>query len=274
LIVPESWSWDIASSLREEDGDREILGVFLELVIGGMFVSARITPGVGVDAKKLDGLRRIAATRKVVLEHRAKLLDIGRGVADGNPAIALAFPVRTHVSHSSFEKRSSEGVLLLGDVLVAHEESQDVVVAVECVHNASEAIELVLAPALVGLGELAGSAGRSHDATHGSDVGIKSVQVDEEVDASISECLHAAIMVGIGIDMIHAQGVGAELLHQLDISLALLRVDERILWAELIRDTCIMARLEHAIFQLKSVTSRRCVDRQSKQPNLRSMTHL
>jgi hypothetical protein len=104
-----------------------------------------------------------------------------------------------------------------------------------------------------------GYADRSRGATYGSDVGIKRVQVDEEVDASISERLHTAIMVGIGIDVVHTQGVGAEFLHQLDISLALLRVDERILRAELIRDTCIMARLEYATFEEKCVTSQKSV---------------
>ena len=44
-------------------------------------------------------------------------------------------------------------------------------------------------------------------------------------------------MVRVGINMIDAQSIGPELLHQLDIALALLRIDEGVIGSELVRNT-------------------------------------
>jgi hypothetical protein len=45
-------------------------------------------------------------------------------------------------------------------------------------------------------------------------------------------------MIGLGIDMVDANGVGSQLRHEFNVASALLRVDERIIRNELIRDTC------------------------------------
>lgn len=70
------------------------------------------------------------------------------------------------------------------------------------------------------------------------DLSVKSVEINKQVDASICQSFHAAVMIGLGIDMVDANGVGSQLRHEFNVASALLRVDERIIRNELIRDTC------------------------------------
>jgi hypothetical protein len=75
--------------------------------------------------------------------------------------------------------------------------------------------------------------------TYRQDVGVKGVQVNHEVDASVGKGLHAAVVVCVGVDMINTQRVGAELFHETRISLALLGVNERVFRSKLVRDAYI-----------------------------------
>jgi hypothetical protein len=45
-------------------------------------------------------------------------------------------------------------------------------------------------------------------------------------------------VVGICVNMVDAQSVGAELLHKLDIALTLLGVDQRVIRTKLVCNTC------------------------------------
>lgn len=69
---------------------------------------------------------------------------------------------------------------------------------------------------------------------------VEGVEVNQQIDAGISKSVHATVMVGTCIDVIDAQGVCAELLHELDIALALLCVDKRVIRAKLVSNTCRM----------------------------------
>ena len=71
------------------------------------------------------------------------------------------------------------------------------------------------------------------------DLGIESVQVDQGVDAGVLECAHAAVVVAGGLDVVDADRVGAEVGHQLGVAAALLRVDERVVLVELVRNACM-----------------------------------
>jgi len=44
-------------------------------------------------------------------------------------------------------------------------------------------------------------------------------------------------MVSLGIDMVHTDDIGAQGLHESSVQRALLRIDERIIWCELVRNT-------------------------------------
>lgn len=56
----------------------------------------------------------------------------------------------------------------------------------------------------------------------------KIIQVDEKIDASVVEGIHAALVVSRRIDMINSDHVGAQILHLLCIAFALVGVDQRV----------------------------------------------
>lgn len=65
---------------------------------------------------------------------------------------------------------------------------------------------------------------------------VERVQVQEEVDALVGEGLHASVVVGLGVHVVDADGVGAQLAHEGRIAFALRDVDEGIFGDELVRD--------------------------------------
>lgn len=83
------------------------------------------------------------------------------------------------------------------------------------------------------------------------DVGVKGVEVNQEIDTSVSKCLHASVVVRCIVNVVDAQSIGAELFHQLNIALALFGVDEGILRAELVRDA--LHKVLRAIFMKEFV---------------------
>ena len=66
---------------------------------------------------------------------------------------------------------------------------------------------------------------------------VKGIQVDKEVDSHVRKGLHTSAVVGGGVNMVHAYGVGIQFLHQLRIAFALCSIDERIKRDELIGDS-------------------------------------
>lgn len=70
------------------------------------------------------------------------------------------------------------------------------------------------------------------------DLCVKSVEINEQVDAGICQNFHAAVVIGMGINMVDADGVGPQFGHELNVASALFRVDEWIIGNELIRDAC------------------------------------
>ena len=71
-------------------------------------------------------------------------------------------------------------------------------------------------------------------------VGVEGVEVDPSVDAGVSEGGHAAVVVGGRVDVVDANGVGTEGLHQVGIEAALLGVDEGVIFGELVCDALSM----------------------------------
>jgi hypothetical protein len=68
-------------------------------------------------------------------------------------------------------------------------------------------------------------------------LGCEGIEIDEQVDTSVSKGRHAALVVGIGIHVVDSDGVGAQLGHAYDIALALGSVDKGIVGSQLIGDT-------------------------------------
>jgi hypothetical protein len=74
-----------------------------------------------------------------------------------------------------------------------------------------------------------------------SDIGLEAVQIDKGIDTAGREGIHTSSMISSAVDMIDTNGVGAELLHQSSITVALFSIDERIILDELISNTCIQS---------------------------------
>lgn len=62
------------------------------------------------------------------------------------------------------------------------------------------------------------------------------VQVNEKIDASLGESVHAALVIGCRVDMVDTDGIGAQVFHLLRITLALVCVNEGIGGKELVGD--------------------------------------
>jgi hypothetical protein len=66
---------------------------------------------------------------------------------------------------------------------------------------------------------------------------VKSIQVQQQIYAHICESRHASVVVSLGVDVIHADRVRCQVLHQRSIALALGGIGERVGLGELIRDS-------------------------------------
>lgn len=123
--------------------------------------------------------------------------------------------------------------------LVSDKETSSVVELLELVHDRGETVKLCLIPcwgALVRQSAyvmLVCAAPRSYSVN----LSIEGVQVDKQVDASVGEGSHAAGVVSGGIDVVDANGVRAQRLHEVGVELALVVVDERVVWDQLVCDT-------------------------------------
>jgi hypothetical protein len=106
--------------------------------------------------------------------------------------------------------------------LVAHEESSQVVVRMERIHDLGELIALSRVPLRSTL----------------VDLRVERIKVQPDIDTSIRKCLHAVVVLALGIDMVHADRVHANRLHEGSIGGALRCGDERVIGNELVRHTC------------------------------------
>lgn len=73
--------------------------------------------------------------------------------------------------------------------------------------------------------------------SYGKDVGVKGIEVDEQVNAGVIKRLHAAAVISIWVDVVDTNAVDAELLHELSVTLTLLSVDKGVVGTQLVGDT-------------------------------------
>ena len=66
--------------------------------------------------------------------------------------------------------------------------------------------------------------------TYRQDIRVEGVHVNDGVNTGLLKRSHAAGMVGLCVDMVHANGIGAQALHEFSIPLALLSVNERVIY--------------------------------------------
>jgi hypothetical protein len=103
---------------------------------------------------------------------------------------------------------------------ITHEETCQVVVRMECIHNLGKLIALGRVPLRSAL----------------VDLRVECIKIQPDVDTSVLECLHTIIMLALGVDMVHADRVDSNRLHERSIGGALRRSDERVIRDQLVRD--------------------------------------
>lgn len=135
----------------------------------------------------------------------------------------LTITVCLHVSCSSLDIRRCHIRIGRSEDLIANEETGQVVVLVKNIHDGLVSLVLALVPLRL-----------SH--ARSLNVRVEGVQVEPDIDAGVGEGLHAAIVVHARINMIDADGISAEGLHQVGIAGALVVVDERIVRQKLVGD--------------------------------------
>ena len=70
-------------------------------------------------------------------------------------------------------------------------------------------------------------------------LGIKSIQVEKQVDSCIGEGRHTSIVVSSGINMIYTDRVGPKVCHQARVKTALGPIRKGVVIRQLIGDACI-----------------------------------
>jgi hypothetical protein len=139
--------------------------------------------------------------------------------------LPLTIAVRLHVTSSSFDKWRSNIGVRRSQNLVSDKEATKIVVVVEGIHDFLVSFVLGLVP--LGLGH-AGSL----------DIRVESVQVKPDVDTGIGKSLHAVVVLGLRINMVNADGIGAESFHQVRVERALGIVDKWVLGQKLVGNAC------------------------------------
>lgn len=130
-----------------------------------------------------------------------------------------------HVTGSGLDEWCRNVSSQAGQNLVADKESAQVVVVVEDIHDALVSLVLRFIPLRL-----------RH--ARSLDVRVESVKVEPDVDSGVSERVHAVVMLSFGVDVVYADRIGTEGLHEVGIALALVAVDERVVWEELVGDAC------------------------------------
>lgn len=72
-------------------------------------------------------------------------------------------------------------------------------------------------------------AGKKIRKTNRKNLGIERIQINQRVDAGVVKGRHAAVVVGVRVDVVDAYHVRAQLLHERRVALALLRILERVI---------------------------------------------
>lgn len=135
------------------------------------------------------------------------------------------------VACSGLDVRGSNGAVSGGKDFVAHEEAGQVVVLLELVHDGGKGIALRLVP----LGRIL------------LDLRVERVQVQPDVDARVGKGAHALGVVLGRVDVVDADRVGADRLHQSSVEAALCCVDERVVGDQLVRNAWNRQPLPHSV---------------------------
>lgn len=193
---------DLIAAIFSEENRNGVVAEFLGAsFVFGIRVSGVTTPRVDVVSPEVDRLIGFLAI-EVVGHVLADIRHISGSISYTHGAIALLFDVLLHVTNSSLDKGTSiRGGNGIGN-LIPCKETNRVVVLGELVNDTSvSSVETSLPRWITSVNGLRG-------------VG----QIGDKVDASFSQELHARRVVGRGVNGVSADDIGAQLLHDRDIT--------------------------------------------------------
>lgn len=203
----------VAAVLGEEERDTVAGEVLHLLVPAGDLERRGITPGVVVEGEEVTAL--VICTTVHVLGHlEAVGIDVGSRVPNRNVTQVASTQVRANVTSDSLDVGSSLGRGAIVDNLVAGEEGQGVVILSEHVDGSEDVLKVDVVVRGLRIGTVQCVLG--------------SVDIQDKVDASIGEGLHALIVVLGVVDRVHTDGVEAQVLELLDITLAASSISDRV----------------------------------------------
>ena len=203
-----------AAVLGQENG-KTVVGEVLNLLVPARSLEVGVAPRVVVEGKEV-GAHAVRATVHIHGRLHAVGGDIGSRIADGHLAQTLAADVVLHVTRKGLDVGSRKiRARLVVDDLVAREESESVGVASEHVDRGEDALEEHGVVRRAGVGAVERELGVRH--------------VKDQIDAGILESLHAVIVALGVVDSVDTDGVDAQVLEVLDVTLTDAGVGKRVL---------------------------------------------
>ena len=204
----------VAAKLGEEDGNAVILELLNLLVPTSTSEGVGVTPRVVVEGVEVRTDSVLTAVH--VVSHLVAVgLDVSCTIADGDLAKLASVHVRLDVTGDSLNEGSAVGGGVIVDDLVTREEEKGVLVGSELLDGRENALKVDL---------VVGDLGRST-----VDRVLGSVDVEREVDASISQSVHAFVVVGCVVNSVDTDGVDAKLLEFGDVALAACYIGDGVL---------------------------------------------
>jgi hypothetical protein len=193
----------VATVLGEEDRDvvvLELLGADVE----ARLLEGRVTaPRVDVVTPEVDGLLALSTVEEAG-EVLTNVSIVVGSISNTDGTVVLGLDVSLGVADCSLDESAGQRVVRLVGHLVTGKETESVVVLHQLIDDVgvtgeegSGPLRLLTVDRVARLG-----------------------QVSNDVDASISESVHAVLVVLLGVDGIDTNCVGLELLEVLDVALA------------------------------------------------------
>ena len=195
----------IAAVFREEDRET-IAGEILHLLIpAGEGVGRRIAPRIVIEGEEIRAL--VVRTTVHVFSHLQSILrNICGRVTNWDCSVASVADVLSHITGDGLDVRSSCRARGIVDDLVAGKEGESIAVTLEGIDRGKDTLEVNIVVGWARICSVQGIEG--------------GVDVENEVDASICQGVHASVMRRSVVDGVYSNSVDAQLLKLSNISCA------------------------------------------------------
>lgn len=202
----------VAAVFGEEDRHRVVFEFLSARLVARGLVAGVTAPGVDVVAPEVDAFVAVLAV-EVISHVDTDIRVIVGGIADTNGTVALLLDVGLHVADGRLDESAGIGVVSGVGHLVTGEEAKGVVVLGHLVDNRDVPGVQLSVPLRVA-------------AVNGF-IGLR--KIGHDVDACVGQCIHTLRVILGRVDGVHTDRVGAEFLHDRNVTLAGRRVGQGVL---------------------------------------------